>query len=120
MHVKLIIGDTAPLPTPPPLVTTLSLTVSTRSPRPTSVMLPATNACPPGWTEEYTGHVMSGFAGHPASTEYVCVDRAPQDRPGGQGDRPGGRLYYTVSKCGTLPCPPFQEGKILLCAVCSR
>lgn len=82
-------------------------------------MIPATNACPPDWSVLYSGHVMAGYGGYAASTDYVCVDKDPQDRPGGEANMDGQRLYYTVAKCGSLPCPPYQDGVILSCVVCS-
>jgi hypothetical protein len=92
-----------------------------RSPRATTVMVAATHICPAGWTTEYSGHLMSGYGAYSASMDYICVDANPQARPGGQGNAVyGGRLYYTISKCGSLPCPPFQQDKILSCAVCSK
>ena len=69
---------------------------------------------------EYEGHLMSNFGGYHASSEYVCVDRDPQDRDGGQESTNQAMLYYTISKCGSLPCPPYVEDKILSCAVCSK
>ena len=83
-------------------------------------MVPGTNVCPSGWSTEYSGHVMSNYGGYAGSTDYVCVDKDPEDRPGGQASANQAMLYYTVSKCGSLPCPPYVDGKILSCVVCSK
>nr|KAG5687559.1 hypothetical protein BaRGS_023115 [Batillaria attramentaria] len=90
------------------------------SPRPLTVMVPATNTCHPGWTVEYTGYIMAGYHGHEAATEFVCVDAALDGRFGSGADNNGHLFYYTVGKCGSLPCPPYEEGKVITCVVCSK
>lgn len=92
-----------------------------RTPRAASVMIPGTNVCAHGWTLEYSGYIMAGALEHKAATEYICVD----SRRGYYGshhhvDDDESYLYYTTFICGGLPCPPFADHAIVLCAVCSK
>ncbi|XP_025104532.1 short-chain collagen C4-like [Pomacea canaliculata] len=91
-----------------------------RSEHATTIMIPATNVCPPTWTKEYTGHVMAGYGDYKASSDYVCIDDSMEVRAGGGQGLDSQRLYYTISMCGSLPCPPYQNEKILTCVVCSK
>ncbi|KAK7492810.1 hypothetical protein BaRGS_00015948 [Batillaria attramentaria] len=85
-----------------------------------TVMIPGTNQCPSGWTLEYSGHLMAGEYYKPAASEYICVDRNEEDRPSGGANQNGRLLYLTVTVCGSLPCPPYTNGTVVTCAVCSK
>ncbi|PVD18681.1 hypothetical protein C0Q70_21231 [Pomacea canaliculata] len=88
--------------------------------RSTTLMIPGTNVCPNGWTLEYSGYLMAGHDSHPASTEYICVDKKQDARYGSNADYNGKLFYYTIGSCGSLPCPPYFEGKVVTCVVCSN
>ena len=45
------------------------------------LMRPARNDCPSGWTEEYHGYLMTAAAGHPRSSDFICVDGDPEYVP---------------------------------------
>ena len=83
------------------------------------LMVPGTNTCYPGWTLEYKGHLMSADATEKGPTEYICVDATADYIPGGKNSNQH-LLYPVEGRCGTLPCPPFVEGRELTCAVCSN
>ena len=88
-------------------------------PQSTTIMVPATLTCPSGWTPQYTGHLTAGHFTHTATSEYLCLDGSPDDI--GLKSRLNGRLfYYTVTGCGSLPCPPFAKDKVVTCVVCSK
>lgn len=91
-----------------------------RSPRPASIMVPAINQCPSGWTLEYGGYLMTGYPDHKAASQFVCVDSKMAERLGSEQDFNGKLLYYTVTNCGSLPCPPYSDGKKVTCVVCSK
>nr|KAG5693634.1 hypothetical protein BaRGS_014654 [Batillaria attramentaria] len=92
-----------------------------RSPRPTSVMMPGTNACPQGWTVEYHGFLMSDRHGRSnGASEFICVDSQLESRPGTDANLNGKLLYFTVTVCGSLPCGPYVNNKVVTCAVCSK
>ena len=62
------------------------------------------------------------MAGTTASrgSEYICVDSAHGYLPGtGRNDNEN-VLHYVDWQCGSLPCPPYEQGKIVTCAVCSK
>ncbi|XP_078310943.1 uncharacterized protein LOC111133494 isoform X2 [Crassostrea virginica] len=83
-------------------------------------MFPARKTCYAGWKMEYHGYLMAGYHGHKAATQYTCVDHHPDTLHGGQGDK-NGRLFYMVeAQCGSLKCPPYVEGRELVCVVCSK
>lgn len=83
-------------------------------------MFPARKTCYKGWKLEYRGNLMAGYYDHPAGTMYTCVDEHPDTLHGGRANQ-NGRLFYSVeARCGSLKCPPYVEGRELVCAVCSK
>ncbi|XP_076454983.1 uncharacterized protein LOC143289765 isoform X2 [Babylonia areolata] len=86
----------------------------------TTLMIPATRTCPAGWTTQYRGHLMSEYYGRNGRTEYVCLDEIRENHPGGHGNEDGALLYHVVTKCGSLPCPPYVSDKVVTCVVCSK
>eukprot|EP00745_Piridium_sociabile_P045423 TRINITY_DN9814_c0_g1_i3.p1 TRINITY_DN9814_c0_g1~~TRINITY_DN9814_c0_g1_i3.p1 ORF type:complete len:114 (-),score=21.74 TRINITY_DN9814_c0_g1_i3:180-521(-) len=91
-----------------------------RAAQSTTIMIPATRACPLGWTTQYTGHLVAGYYNHKAATQYNCLDGDPESDASGHENKNGRLLYYTVAKCGSLPCPPYIQNKVVLCVVCSK
>ncbi|CAH1779824.1 unnamed protein product, partial [Owenia fusiformis] len=82
-------------------------------------MLPAMKSCPDTWTKEYNGYLMSQHYTHQHS-EFICIDEAPEADAGGHADKNGGLLYVVEAKCGSLPCPNYQDNMELTCAVCTK
>ena len=93
-----------------------------RPPRATTLMIPATTSCQSGWTLEYTGYIMADLPDDGRSgTEFICVDSEMQGRAGSQGSNNDQMvLYYTKNHCGSLPCPPYEESRVVSCVVCSK
>lgn len=93
-----------------------------RTTRPSILMIPGRNQCYDGWTKEYSGYLVSGYHGHKAASEYVCLDGDPEILTGAKHkENLNGKLFYfAVAKCGSLPCPPYVEGRELTCVVCSK
>lgn len=85
-----------------------------------SVMIPAMAVCPSGWTLEYNGYLMAGAGGDRSASEYICVDSKMEERQGSEEMFNAKVLYYTHTVCGSLPCPPYSDGKIVTCVVCSK
>ena len=83
-------------------------------------MIPGTNTCLPGWTEEYTGYIMAGLESNPGSSEYICVDSSRGYISSTNSNDNENVIYYSVAKCGALPCPPFKDGKLVTCVVCTK
>ena len=88
--------------------------------RSSSVLVPATTACPSGWTLDYSGFLMGSYPKDPAGHDWVCVDSAMEPRLDSDRDEDGLKLFYTYTRCGSLPCPPYHNDHLVNCAVCSK
>ena len=85
----------------------------------TAVMIPAKASCPPNWTREYYGYVMSG-GGNQRST-FECIDEAMDAAAGGDDDTNGALFYHAEASCSTgLPCPPYNDHQELNCVLCTK
>ena len=87
----------------------------------TVLMIPGRYTCLPNWTREYHGYLMTerSHEGHRRST-FQCVDFEAETTSGGQGYQSGGYFYHVEPRCGSLPCPPYEEEKEMSCVVCTR
>ena len=97
------------------------------SPRSKILMIPAKTSCPPNWTREYYGYIMTEFRGvHNNNirgrTMFECVDKDQESLPGGGTTNTDGVLFHHVEAvCNTgLPCPPYNNEKELNCVVCTK
>ncbi len=92
------------------------------STRPTVVMIPAKASCPPTWTREYYGYIMTTHKNvYHHRTMFECVDQDQETLPGSFADTNGAVFYHVEAYCGTgLPCPPYNNHQELNCAVCSK
>ena len=84
------------------------------------VMIPGRNICPSGWTKEYKGYLMSEHYGHKSRTTAVCVDVDAEGRDGSYENKDGNLWYFIQGSCGSLPCPPYVNGRELTCVVCTK
>ena len=82
-------------------------------------MVPAKYTCPSGWTREYYGYLMSERHNHQRS-QFTCVDIAFKSVTGSSAHTNGLLFYFVEGRCGSLPCPPYNEKKELSCAVCTK
>ena len=90
------------------------------STRPTVVMIPAKASCPPTWTREYYGYVMTERSTHHRS-QFECVDEDQESLPGSLDNTNGALFYHVEATCNTgLPCPPYDQTKELNCVVCTK
>lgn len=80
--------------------------------------IPAKTTCPPLWTREYQGYIMSERMDQERST-FECVDRAQASVSGSQANFNGALLYHVEVQCGELPCPPYDAEKEVNCVVCT-
>jgi len=89
--------------------------------RSTVYVLPAKYTCPSGWTREYYGYLMAQYhtAGH-YHNEYTCIDASFKSVPGSAANQNGMVFFFTEGRCGSLPCPPYDEKRELSCAVCTK
>lgn len=70
--------------------------------------------------KQYHGLLCVNMYGHPAASEYACVDSEPQYFEGKRGNSDDKLFYPAVSVCGSLPCPPYENSKYITCVVCSK
>ena len=89
------------------------------SQRSTVYMIPAKYTCPSGWTREYYGYLMAERWNHNPS-QYTCIDNTFKSVVGSSADKNGLLFYPVEGRCGSLPCPPYEETKELTCAVCTK
>ena len=88
--------------------------------RDTILMLPAKLTCPPNWTTEYSGYLMTEDA---LRSQHECVDRNPESVPGYDTNRDPYEFFPVKVTCDNrgLSCPPYSTAnKALTCVVCSR
>ncbi|XP_062603267.1 short-chain collagen C4-like [Saccostrea cucullata] len=83
-------------------------------------IFPARKTCYKGWNLEYYGYLMAGYWNHKGATSYKCVDKDPDTLHGGHAKRYGNLFYFVEGRCGSLKCPPYVEGRELMCVVCSK
>ena len=82
-------------------------------------LVPAKYTCPSGWTTEYYGYLMTERHNHHRS-RFTCVDIAFKSVTGSSADKSGLLFYFVEGRCGSLPCPPYDNTKELSCAVCTK
>ena len=66
---------------------------------------------------------MAGRDGHHlhlAGAQFTCVDSHMDTLHGGKADRNGKLFHFVEARCGSLKCPPYVEGRELVCVVCSK
>ena len=85
-----------------------------------TVMIPAKVNCPPSWTREYYGYLMSTRKGHQYRDMFECVDVNFESLPNTSRDTDPVTLYFTETTCNGIPCGPYQDGKEIPCAVCTK
>ena len=84
-------------------------------------MVPAKYTCPTGWTREYYGYLMAEYTGGDRHrSQYTCIDNTLKPVPGSSANNDGLSLYFVEGRCGSLPCPPYDNTRELSCAVCTR
>ena len=63
---------------------------------------------------------MGNNYGYTSASEFICLDNRPEARAGGSVNREGKLLYIAAGFCGSLPCPPYVNGRQITCVVCSK
>ena len=87
--------------------------------RSTVYMLPAKYTCPSGWTREYYGYLMSAYHKQ-ESTQYTCIDSALKSVVGSAAGQHAMEFFFVEGRCGSLPCPPYDDTRELSRAVCTK
>ena len=87
------------------------------------LMLPAKLTCPPNWTTEYSGYLMTDDNQY--GSQHECVDSNPESIPGYDAHDGLHKICSVRGYCDNnyygLSCPPYSTAdKALTCVVCSR
>ncbi|KAL5011401.1 hypothetical protein ScPMuIL_009952 [Solemya velum] len=85
-----------------------------------TLMIPGRASCFGTWSKEYTGYLMTGHYKYAASHEFICVDAKPEAVMGQEANVNGALLYFVETRCDTLPCPPYVNGREVPCVVCTN
>lgn len=89
--------------------------------RSTTITIPGRTECPPSWTREYYGYLMSeSYHSHHKSRAPVCVDVDAESIPGSSEANIRSILYFLETTCTGINCPPYSEGAEITCAVCTK
>ena len=92
--------------------------VPTRS---ATIMVPAKTTCPSSWTREYYGYLTTDAERHThRRSTYTCLDISPELVAGTSADTNPSLFHYTIADCSGFLCLPFESGRILSCAVCTK
>ena len=83
------------------------------------IMIPAKTTCPPSWTQEYFGYLMSAYFNDPRSM-YECIDYNAEAVKYDKGYTGKAAFYFVESRCEGIACPPYGEGRELSCTVCTK
>ena len=84
------------------------------------IMIPARETCPEGWVREYYGLLVAQHYNTDKSSSFVCLDANFEYLSGGSENMNGGTFYMVESRCGSLPCAPYDEGMEIACVVCTK
>uniref|UniRef100_K1RWZ5 Short-chain collagen C4 n=1 Tax=Magallana gigas TaxID=29159 RepID=K1RWZ5_MAGGI len=84
------------------------------------LMIPGKSSCYDSWSMQYHGYLVAGYYNASAATQYICLDEHPEALFAGQRDENGKMFYPVKAVCGSLACPPYQDGTYLTCAVCTK
>ena len=77
-------------------------------------MVPAKYTCPSGWTREYYGYLMAEkySSGHHRN-HFTCLDTTFKPVTGSSANKDGLLFYPVEGRCGSLPCPPYDNTREL-------
>ena len=84
----------------------------------TTVMIPARNDCPTGWSLEYHGYLLSSHYNTDKKSQSLCFDDNIEGlNPTGTGYH---HLYRVGAHAGVGLPSSFPNARELTCAVCSK
>ena len=89
--------------------------------RPTVLMIPGKASCPPTWTTEYFGYLMSeaSWSNREGRSMYECVDNDQQSLL--LSPNYGSVLYHVEADCSSgLSCPINTDYREINCVVCTK
>ncbi|XP_052085261.1 short-chain collagen C4-like [Mytilus californianus] len=84
------------------------------------ITIPGKSTCYKGWNLEYSGILVAGQHTDAGASAYICLDQSPDVLEGGSEDMGGYTLFPVKAYCGSLRCPPYVQGTLVKCVVCSK
>ena len=87
--------------------------------RATVIMVPGKTLCPSSWTREYYGYLTTEREAYHRSI-FTCVDVNAEGATGASTNPDGALFYYAGASCTGIACPPYEDNRILSCAVCTK
>lgn len=88
--------------------------------RNTKITIPARTSCPPSWTREYHGYLMSEQNHNTGTRVPVCVDINAESVAGSGRGNTHSLLYFIETTCTGIRCPPYSNGAEISCVVCTK
>ena len=88
--------------------------------RTAQITIPGRTSCPPSWTREYNGYLMTDRFPHKSSRVPLCVDKSAQAIPGSSQADVTSLLLFIETRCEGISCPPYSDGAELTCVVCTK
>ena len=83
--------------------------------------IPARVKCPPSWTREYFGYLMTEYDNNPNNAVYECIDANPEVVPGTHQNTRGAQFYFVEATCDKgIPCLPYKRARAITCVVCTK
>ena len=87
--------------------------------RATTIMVPAKTACPSSWIREYYGYLTTESSSDHRSL-YTCIDINLEVIAGTSANTNPARIFLASTDCSDLLCPPYENNRVLSCAVCTK
>ena len=63
------------------------------------------------WTREYYGYLMAEYYYNHRCSQFTCMDVALKPVTGSAANHNGLLFYFVEGRCGSLPCPPYDNTK---------
>ena len=83
------------------------------------LMIPAKNTL--SWLAQGVQWIPGGRTSwHKNNRVSECLDHDPEADQAGYRDENGALMYQTGGVCGSLPCPPYEQGRALTCVICTK
>lgn len=84
------------------------------------MMIPGRTDCgDTGYDLMYFGFLVAELNVDRKRSEYICLDEAPEGRPGGEGNNDHSIIYPVDVVCGSLPCDKYINNYEMTCALCT-
>ena len=53
-------------------------------------------------------------------SQFSCIDKSLKTVVGSFANIRGARFFPIEGRCGSLPCPPYEQTKEFTCVVCTK